>query len=185
MKLRCPHCGHSAELLDFANEQAARQVVMITADLPKPIGRPILQYIGLFKPSSRSLSWERTLKLMQQLKHDLDRGQITRHGRDWAAPLDYWTQALTTVLDKANEGKLTLPLKNHGYLYEIISSQQSSVEAREEQKLEEKRQQAQHRAPKAQTEQPDYQSDGARQAGAMALDAVHKTLGKTSKRKTK
>lgn len=185
MKLRCPNCGHAAGILDFTNEESARQAVYLAADLPKPLGRLVMRYIGLFRPAQRSLSWDRTLKLMQQLKVDIDAGRIERHSRIWPAPEATWSMALNTVLEKADNGTLKLPLKNHGYLYEIISSQQSSIQAREEQKLEEKRQQAQHRAPKAQTKQPDYQSDAARQAGAMALDAIHKTLGKTSKRKPK
>ena len=178
MKLRCPHCGHAASITDFANEDAARKAVYLAADLPKSLGKPVMAYIGLFRPASRSLSWERVLKLLQALKTDIDAGRIERHSRIWAAPEGLWHQALSTTLEQAEQGKLKLPLKNHGYLYEIISSQQSSIEAREEQKLEEKRQTAQHRAkkpaPKSQTKQDQN-------AGKTALNSALNSLGIKSK----
>ena len=145
MKLRCPNCGHAASILDFANEEAARQCVYLAADLPKPLGKLLMRYIGLFRPATRSLSWERTLKLMQQLKSDIDQGRIQYNGRIWPAPDGLWHKALNTMIDQADQQKLQLPLKNHNYLYTIISSEQNSAEARAEQKIEEKRQQAKHR----------------------------------------
>ena len=141
MKLKCPHCGHGASIIDFANEESARQAIYLAADLPKTMGRLMLQYIGLFRPSTRSLSWDRTLKLMQQLKADIDRGKIERHSRIWPAPEAQWCNAFTIMLNKAQAGTLTLPLKNHGYLYEIIASAQNTAEATIENKKEQQRQQ--------------------------------------------
>ena len=178
VKLRCPHCGHAADLRDFANEQAARQVVLIMADLPKSLGRLSLHYIGLFKPAQRSLSWERTLKLLQQLQADINQGRIERHGRIWAAPESLWHQAFTIMLDKASANGLTLPLKNHAYLYEIISSSQSSQEAKAEQEIEQKRQQAQHRSPKKTT---PAQTEADKAAGDQAMREAFDQLKLTRK----
>ena len=170
MKLRCPNCGHAASILDFANEQAARQVVYLAADLPKPLGKLVMRYIGLFRPAQRSLSWERTLKLMQQLKTDIDAGRIEYKGRIWAAPDGLWHKALTTMIEKSEQQDgLMLPLKNHNYLYTIISSEQNSIEAREEQKIEEKRQQAQHRKTVTAIEQPNEQTEQTKEIGDAVL----------------
>lgn len=166
MKLRCPHCGHSAGLTDFANEEAARKAILLAADLPKSIGYLTLRYVGLFRPSQRSLSWERTLKIMQQLKVDIDRAKIERHSRIWHAPEALWHEGLTVMLARADSGDLRLPLKNHAYLYEIISAKQNSAEARQEQQLEQKRQQLQHRVKKPQTYQP---SQADKTAGEQAM----------------
>lgn len=171
MKLRCPRCGHSASLQDFANEEAARKAVLLAADLPKSIGYLTLRYVGLFRPSTRSLSWERTLKLMQQLKVDIDRARIERHGRIWHAPEALWHEGFTVMLARAESDDLRLPLKNHAYLYEIISAKQNSAEAREEQKLEEKRQQAQHRKQPVPTVKPK-KDDANIQAAEMTMQSI-------------
>lgn len=183
MKLRCPHCGHAASLLNFASEQAARQTVLLVADLPKPLGKPVLQYIGLFRPAQRSLSWDRTLKLLNQLKTDIDRGKIERHSRIWPAPEPAWHNAINAMLLKADTNTLKLPLKNHGYLYEIISSQQSSVEAKDEQRLENNRM-AQRTRPKAPT--LPILTDVDKQAGESSMNQIfeHLKIKKKSKKGT-
>lgn len=181
MRLRCPNCGHAAGLFDFANEESARQAVYLAADLPKSLGKPVMRYIGLFRPAERHLRWDRILKLLQQLKTDIDAGRIERHSRIWPAPEANWSMALNTVLEKADNGTLKLPLKNHGYLYEIISSEQNSIETREEQKIEEKRQQAKHRAPKKQTV---IQTEDDKTAGAEALNLAFKQLGRNNPART-
>ena len=172
MKLRCPSCGHAASILDFANEEAARQCVYLAADLPKPLGKLLMRYIGLFRPATRSLSWERTLKLMQQLKSDIDQGRIQYNGRIWPAPDGLWHKALNTMIKQADQQKLQLPLKNHNYLYTIISSEQNGVETRDEQKIEEKRQQAQHRKTVTNAEQPTEQSEQTKEIGGAVLAAL-------------
>ncbi|MGE4501958.1 MAG: hypothetical protein AB7D03_03710 [Thiomicrospira sp.] len=175
MKLRCPNCGHGAGLLDFANEEAARQTVLLVADLPKSLGRLSLRYIGLFKPTQNSLSWERSLKLLQSLKHDIDRAQIDRHGRIWPAPESHWVQAFNLVIEKAEAKTLKLPLKNHAYLYEIISSQQNAAEAHAEQAIEKKRQAVRERpAKKAQPVADDVD----KQIGEQAMNQIFQTLGR-------
>jgi len=60
--------------------------------------------------------------------------RIERDGRTWIAPQDYWKQAIEEMLNKRD--KLTLPLKNHGYLLTIIESYSNKAEARKEQQHE-------------------------------------------------
>lgn len=179
MKLRCPNCGHAAELVHFANEEAARHVVVLVAGLPKSIGPLSLRYIGLFKPTQRSLSWDRTFKLLRVLKVDIDAGRIERHARIWVVTEQDWVDAMTTTLERADIGKVKLPLKNHAYLYEILSSKANSAEAREEQKIEEKRQQAQHRITPV--KQQPVQSKQDKAAGDSAMQQAFKQLGITRK----
>lgn len=64
--------------------------------------------------------------------------QIERNGRLWSAPMPYWSQAFDAVwLSKA---KLTLPLKSHGYLFEIIVGFANKAEAGQEKQAEQGRQ---------------------------------------------
>jgi len=170
VKLKCPHCGHGADLIEFANEEAARQAVYLAADLPKPLGRIIMRYTGLFRPASRSLSWNRILKLLKQLKADIDAGRIERHGRIWSAPEPAWHNAINVVLEQAEQTKLKLPLKNHGYLYEIISANQNSVETHAEQKIEEQRR---HKQPNTTSSRPKHVIDPlAKEVGSKTLEIL-------------
>jgi len=171
MKLRCPNCGHAAAMIDFSNEESARQAVYLASNLPKPLGRLIMRYIGLFRPATRSLTWDRTLKIMHQLKTDIDAGRIERHNRIWQAPENLWHKAFTTILEKSDSQTLKLPLKNHGYLYEIISSEQNSLEAHEEQKNENKRQSLRNR-PVA--KKVDVATEQSKQLGTSTLQAIFK-----------
>jgi len=65
--------------------------------------------------------------------------QISRNGRVWPAPQAYWQSAFQTVLDAAHAGKLTLPLKSHGYLFEVIARMSNRQEAQTEAKREQQR----------------------------------------------
>lgn len=185
MKLRCPNCGHAASILDFANEQAARQVVYLAADLPKPLGKLVMRYIGLFRPAQRSLSWERTLKLIHSIKANIDASRIEYKGRIWAAPDILWHKALTTIIEKSQQPDgLMLPLKNHNYLYTIISSEQNSIEAKQEQKIEEKRQQLRHRQPSKTLDQSiDQTPEQAQQAKDIGAEVLAKLRSNPKLRK--
>ncbi|MFX6668105.1 DUF2752 domain-containing protein, partial [Acinetobacter baumannii] len=48
--------------------------------------------------------------------------QIKRGHHSYPAPKAAWIWAINTMLERRDQGKLQLPLKNHGYLYEVISS---------------------------------------------------------------
>ena len=45
-----------------------------------------------------------------------------RDSHSYPAPKAAWIWAINTMLERRDQGKLQLPLKNHGYLYEVISS---------------------------------------------------------------
>ncbi|WP_111747649.1 hypothetical protein [Salinisphaera orenii] len=145
MKQCCPECGHVAPLTAFAAEADAREALAIAMRLPGQLGDSVLRYLALFRPAKRALAWSRALKLLGQLATDIDRGYISRHGRDWAAPVDAWRDALHTVVSQREA--LTLPLKDHSYLYEIICRGANRVEAKAEQAVEDKRRARKRGAP--------------------------------------
>ncbi len=59
---------------------------------------------------------------------------VERDGRTWSAPLDYWGIALDEMLEKRD--RLSLPLKSHGYLIEIVCGLSNKAEGSAEQKQE-------------------------------------------------
>lgn len=120
MKLTCPACGASGALEFFLMDASARESVRAAFQLPAPLGRQVMTYIGLFRPMQRALTWDRVEKLLAELLEPIQAASVTRNGIAHPAPIDYWKEALDQVL--VNRAKLNLPLKSHGYLFEIVAN---------------------------------------------------------------
>lgn len=144
MQISCPVC-HARYALEAAlTDAAAREAVALALKLPAPLGELLLGYIGLFRPTKRSLSWSRVTKLLTELQSMIKAGEIERNGRAWAAPQAHWQAALEQMLTRRD--KLSLPLANHGYLLEILAGMANKAEGRAEaEDIERKRQPAAHR----------------------------------------
>ncbi len=130
MRASCPACGAEMTLDAMIAFEAAREAVRVALLLPSPLGKLLIQYLALFRPAKRQLSWERVASLLQELATPLAEAKLERSGRLWPAPLGYWEMALTEMLAKRD--KLTLPLKSHGYLLEILASQAEKTAAKAE-----------------------------------------------------
>lgn len=143
MRLVCPGCGFTADLEAFLMDAQAREAVLLALKLPAPLGERLLRYIGLFRPEKRALSWDRVVRLLTELLPPIAEAKVERNGRTWPAPLEYWSVALDEIV--ARRDSLTLPLKSHGYLFEIVAGQANKAEARRETVLEQARQHPAHR----------------------------------------
>lgn len=137
MKTSCPACGAAFSLDVLIGHDGARNAFMLALALPAPLGKLLVQYLGLFRPAKRQLSFDRATSLLGELQPMVDAARIERNGRTWAAPQDYWRQALEEMLVKRD--KLTLPLKSHGYLLEIIAGYSNRAEARAEAREEDRK----------------------------------------------
>jgi hypothetical protein len=134
MRLTCSACGASASLDAAIAHEGAREAVIIALQLPAPLGKLLVQYVALFRPATRQLSLDRLAALLGELLPLIEAGRIERGGRIWAVPLDAWKAALEDMIAKRD--KLTLPLKSHGYLLEVIAGQAGKVEAAAETRKE-------------------------------------------------
>lgn len=132
MKLTCPACNAAFTLDAAIQGESAREAVLVALVLPAQLSKPLVRYLGCFAPSKRQLSWDRVASILGELRIPIEAAQIERGGRMWAAPLPYWQMALDIVLQARDAGKLTLPLKSHGYLYEVISGLSNKAEALKE-----------------------------------------------------
>lgn len=134
MKTSCPSCGAAFSLDVLIGNEGAREAVMAALAIPAPLGKLLVQYLGLFRPAQRQLSFDRVANLLNELLPLIDAAKIERSGRIWSAPQDYWVMALTEMLEKRD--KLTLPLKSHGYLLAIIEGYSSKAESSKESQAE-------------------------------------------------
>lgn len=143
MKLVCPECGMQGDLIGFLVDGEARLLAAEFARVPAEAGNLVVRYLGLFKPAGRAIALNKATRLVRELADTMQDARVTRHGRTWATTPAMWRQALETMLD-ARE-RLTLPLKSHGYLLEIVAGLSNKVEAREEHATEQQRRAGQHR----------------------------------------
>ena len=141
MRVSCPTCNAEYGLDVLLPHQAARQAVARLVKLSLPFGAAAVQYVALFKPASRALSFDRIATLLDELHADISRGAITRKGRDWPADADVWKAAIDIVLAKRDAHDLRLPLAGHGLLHEVIVGLVFKAEAiTEAQRITEQRQ---------------------------------------------
>lgn len=137
MKTTCPACGAVSSLDVLLGNDGARDAVMAALEIPAPLGKLLVQYLGLFRPPTRQLSFDRVANILNELLPMIREAKIERSGRIWSAPQEYWKSAIEDMLAKRD--RLTLPLKNHGYLLTIIESYSNKAEAKTEARTEAKR----------------------------------------------
>lgn len=130
MKMTCPACGSLSSLDALLGNEGAREAVMAALAMPAPLGKLMVQYLGLFRPAQRQLSFDRVANLLNELLPMVAAARIERSGRTWSAPQDYWSMALTEMIAKRDN--LTLPLKSHGYLLAIIEGYGQKAEGKQE-----------------------------------------------------
>jgi hypothetical protein len=134
MKLVCPACGSVNSLDSLIGHDGARAALAELAALSGPLAGAVLRYLALFRPEKRQLSLGRVAALLAELNPMILGACITRNGRIYAAPREVWVAAIDSIL--AGRDRLTLPLKSHGYLLEVIVGQVGKAEAAAESKRE-------------------------------------------------
>lgn len=137
MKFTCPNCYETLSLAALIEHDAAREAVRLALEFPSPLGKQLLQYASLFKPAQRALSMDRFASILNDLLPMIQAAQIDRNGRIWPAPQAYWLQAFENMWTA--RGKLSLPLKSHGYLLEILVGYANKAEAKAETQSEQGR----------------------------------------------
>lgn len=139
MRLSCPACGFHADVDAFLAERAELDSIAVALALPAPLASSLVQYLRLFRPQKRAMTAKRVGVLLAELERPIRDARIERSGRAWAAPLVAWQLAIDEMLAKRDAGKLQLPLKTHGYLFEIVAGMAAKAEARAESKGEDLR----------------------------------------------
>ncbi len=140
MKLKCPGCGASCSLDVLISHDGARDAVLMALQLPESLGKQILQYLGLFRPAQRELSFDRVATILGELLPMVKENRIHHKGRDWVIPRETWKAGFEAVLQARDLGTLQTPLKGHGYLLAVLGGMVDKVEAKAETRQEAYRQ---------------------------------------------
>lgn len=122
MKTRCSACGATSSLDALLGHSEASQAFVSSLSLLGDLQAPIVKYLALFRPQSRDLTFERAAKLLTEIAPDFVAKQIKRGHQTYPAPTGAWGWAIGVLLERRDQNKIDLPLKSHGYLYEVITS---------------------------------------------------------------
>ncbi len=122
MRTRCPCCGTTVSLDALVAHEGAREALKAVFALGGPVGGAVVRYLGLFRPAKSELTMERVGKLVTELLPDLQAQRIARNGQVFDAPPEAWVWAIEQSLAARDDGRLKVPLKGHGWLYEVIAS---------------------------------------------------------------
>lgn len=122
MRTRCPNCGATVSLDALVAHDAARDALAAAFKLSGELGGMTLRYLGLFRPGARDLSMDRVARLLGEVLPDMQAQRISRNGQVYEAPLDAWLWAMTRAVESRDSGQLKLPLKTHGWLYEVLTT---------------------------------------------------------------
>jgi hypothetical protein len=111
MKLRCPCCHASNSLEAFTADEAGRELLVLLAGTG-PLFKPLVAYLGLFRPASRDLSHSRALKLAKE---------VVNIGADPRALAHALTETVEAIRAKRDSGQVK-PLTNHNYLKRVLET---------------------------------------------------------------
>ena len=119
MMIKCNACGAETSL-DAAIDNDDASTALSLALSMTPLGKLLVRYLDLFRPATRKLSWSRVASLLGELMPLIDSQRIERDGKVYEAQHQVWCSAIEKALLARDTGSLKLPLKSHGYLFEII-----------------------------------------------------------------
>ena len=105
---RCPVCHSHIQLEAIVQDEAASKLLGILTGMDAELSRPLVAYLGLFRPPKRDLANDRALKLCQEVI------ELTSDNQRLAAAL-----AQTVEQIRAKGGG---PLKNHNYLKRVLEN---------------------------------------------------------------
>lgn len=137
MNMTCPGCGFCGPLEIYASDVDARHFADLMGKVPPEIADLVIRYVGLFAPAKHKMTFSRGRRVLAELVTLIHAGKIERNRREWPAPISAWSTALAYMLE--HRAQLTLPIKSHGYLLEVMVGQADKIEAQAEAAREKQR----------------------------------------------
>lgn len=138
LELTCPVCGVTSPLEGFLQVEEQGRAVMIALGLPASLRDALVRYMRLFNPPGRKGAISKTLRLLTELEQPIRDNRVSRRGNDYVAPVELWREAMEDIVERARQpgSTLTLPLKSHGYLFEVVAGKCEQAAAKAEKRSE-------------------------------------------------
>ena len=112
---RCPVCHSHISVEPIVQDDAGRELLGLLATLDADLARPLVAYLGLFRPEKQDLRNVRAL-------------QLARDVLALSAPGPRLAQALTETVESLR-AKAGTPLKNHNYLRRVLDNTPQTLNA--------------------------------------------------------
>jgi len=112
MNLQCPCCHARFSLETALQDDAARELLWLLADLEPRLARAIAGYLGLFRSKGRALNWDRAGRLAHEVL------ALTPDREALALALAETTEAIWNKREK----EPPRPMSNHNYLKRVLES---------------------------------------------------------------
>ncbi|PKN71218.1 MAG: hypothetical protein CVU54_02005 [Deltaproteobacteria bacterium HGW-Deltaproteobacteria-12] len=156
MKLVCPSCGATASAEAWTNDTAIRYTFEVLVQLPSPVLRQSLSYLGLFRQGTKALPWRRALAVAKSLKDLVETGTVHWQGGETRpCNAEIWGKAIEATLASGPKG-----LKNHNYLRKCAWEMAAELAA----KMENDREAARQKRGRDVDEEPALLSETAQKA---------------------
>ena len=141
LELTCPVCGVASPLEGFIQVEDQGRAVMVALGLPASIRDAVVRYMRLFNPPGRKGAISKTLRLLTELEQPIRDNRVSRRGTDYVAAPELWREAMEDIVERARQpaSTLTLPLKSHGYLFEVVAGKCEQAAAKAESRNEQGR----------------------------------------------
>lgn len=110
---RCPTCHSHIGVEEIAQDESASELAGILTNMDSELSRPLVTYLGLFRPIKRDLANDRAVKLCKEII-----GLTADHTRLAMA----LSQTVEMIRSKGGG-----PLKNHNYLKRVLESVETSA----------------------------------------------------------
>ncbi len=137
MQLVCPCCHARFPIEAALNDAEARAAIEeVVRHFGDEVARLSVRYLGTFRPAKRVLAWSRFARLLRVLAETMASDHLERNGRPWRVTREQWAEALGVVVGRHQAGQLTLPMKDHGYLFEVARRLADRAEAEAERAAE-------------------------------------------------
>ena len=164
MRLVCPSCGATASAEAWTNDTSIRYTFEALTQLPGPVLRQSLAYLGLFRQGGKALPWRRALIIVRSLKELVETDTVHWQGGE-TRPVnaEIWGRAIEATIASGPKG-----LKNHNYMRKCAWDLAAELAAKMEFQREEKK-----REIRRESAAPEELSDSTRKA----IDDLKKKLG--------
>lgn len=115
MKLcRCPICHSDIHLEALVEDEAGRELLGKISQLTHECAKPMVNYLGLFKPAKSNLNNARALKLLNEVLALYPCSLLLAHAL---------SETVQSVRKKRQNGQNSEPLTNHNYLKSVYETQ--------------------------------------------------------------
>lgn len=115
MKLcRCPICHSDLHLEALIEDEAGRELLGRISQLTHGVAKPLVAYLGLFKPMKSNLSNSRALKILTDVLGLYECSRLLAHSL---------SETVQAVRKKRHNGQNYEPLTNHNYLKSVYETQ--------------------------------------------------------------